>query len=315
MDIEKGVICSVLRRGDPAALYDAVTLGLDAEMFKGPAKDVWVFMLQYAQEHSGLVPANVVEDMFPEFQLPPDDVKTAVPSFYIDQIKQRNLGHAIQQSMKAASELIVGKEPVEAFEELERMIAEAQVDARSALEVNLAEVGDTLVDRYDAIRESDGIEGFNTPWPCLTRATLGWKRGELIVVSARPGTGKSWFAVLLADAVHTLDKKVPLIVSREMSVEQFLRRIAAQKAKVPHMGFRAGDLSTAQYERFTQMAAGLKDEHPYWISGNDAALGVQGLSAKIDRLKPDIVIIDGLYLMRDDRGHQSHAGHQAARDA
>ena len=90
--------------------------------------------------------------------------------------------------------------------------------------------------------------------------------------------------------------------------QQFLKRIAAHRAKVPHMGYRAGDLSSKQYARFKNMVADLQNAPDYWVSGNEAAMGVQALAAKIDRLRPDIVFLDGLYLMRDDRGEIGWAG-------
>lgn len=116
----------------------------------------------------------------------------------------------------------------------------------------------------------------------------------------------TWSEVVLS-CFHWSLGEVPLLFSREMSVEQMVRRIDAKNAQLPYQRFRAGQLTTVEYQRWLETVNAMKGSIPFWVSGdNDRASGVTGIASKIRRYRPKIVYIDGGYLIHDERGAKSH---------
>ena len=111
---------------------------------------------------------------------------------------------------------------------------------RKLIEDATAFTGTTaLVRQSDAVLEvldslEDGIEpGLKTGYPDLDDAIGGLRPGELVVVAARPGGGKSLLALCIADYVATdLDLPV-LFASLEMSNEELTQRRISAITRVP----------------------------------------------------------------------------------
>ena len=306
MDIETGAIVALVRGSvrEEGLLPAAMQGGLHAELFQR-GRQVFTYLLEHHQEYGEVPPEGVVTTKFPDFELPPE--RPAAIAFYIDELKKRSLHNRIAEAMREAASSRKSKNPVEALAQFEKMVAGAQEDARSSQDVNLAK---TSMDRWAEYIEQkgrEGMEGLPSPWKVLDELTLGWKRGEFIVVTARLGTGKTWFLVLLALACH-IAGFVPLVVSREMAVRQIARRLDAARAKVPHHGLRSGNLAEDHEELLHDALVAFGEEVDFWVSGDDAAMGPAGLAAKIDQLRPDIILVDGLYLLQDDMGQSGWEG-------
>lgn len=90
----------------------------------------------------------------------------------------------------------------------------------------------------------------STPFPGLNHLMLGgFRAGELTLLGARPGMGKSAFALEVMRHVAQRGQAV-LFVSREMSNEALTRRLIAQDGQI-----NAGDLRTGKrldWQRVTQ---------------------------------------------------------------
>lgn len=90
-----------------------------------------------------------------------------------------------------------------------------------------------------------------TQWPKLNRMTGGFEPGDLVIISAPTGKGKSAFAQNIAASLSVVQTIPTLYINSEMSEEQMSLRWAAMLSRATHTKLRAGDLSTEEYNSVT----------------------------------------------------------------
>ena len=155
--------------------------------------------------------------------------------------------------------------------------------------------------RKEKRKMGNGIMGVPTPFASLNRMGVGWMPGELIALFARPTVGKSWMCVQMAvTAVMSVFKT--LLVSTEMPVNQMNLRMDvvlgnAMGYSLSHSALRNGDpINEEEYGRF------LKDikDTPMLICDHiegESSISLESLQNLIRKYSPDLVIIDGIYLV------------------
>ena len=88
--------------------------------------------------------------------------------------------------------------------------------------------------------DADKYKGIPTGFRLLDTVLTGLGRGDLIILAARPGMGKTSFALNIATRV-AMQQKVPVaIFSLEMTKEQLTNRILSAEAGIDSQAFRTG---------------------------------------------------------------------------
>ena len=78
--------------------------------------------------------------------------------------------------------------------------------------------------------KEDSLSGIPSGFKNLDRVTSGWQKSDLIICAARPGMGKTAFALSMARNI-AIDHSVPIgLFSLEMSSEQLVNRLIASEA-------------------------------------------------------------------------------------
>jgi replicative DNA helicase len=154
---------------------------------------------------------------------------------------------------------------------------------------------------YQRVKEGAGIVGVPWPWEKLNETTLGVQKGEVVYFYARPKSLKTW--LLIVSAVHAFKMgRRPLLISKEMPTEQIRRRVHAVFAGVDYNALRTGRLTPREEKAYFEDLEAFSENDPFILSGDDEDKGgVMSVTAKIKEYNPDIVYIDGVYLMHDDR--------------
>lgn len=152
-------------------------------------------------------------------------------------------------------------------------------------------------------RENGGkpiMSGLVTGFGDLDRRIFGLNRSDLIILAARPGMGKTSFALNIAVNVAKKyrDKSV-CIFSLEMSKEQLVSRIMSSEAQVSTEIMRTGKLpagSTEEMDRVIKITQGLQSLDIY--IDDTPGTNVSAIKAKLRRVKNlGLVVIDYLQLM------------------
>lgn len=166
----------------------------------------------------------------------------------------------------------------------------------------MSELVEDALSMLDAMRRDGGLLGLGTGFPDVDRVLAGMQPGELIVLAARPGVGKTSFAMQIAEHHACGDKKLPVAVfSLEMPSRQLVVRMAAARARVPLERIRRSRLSPSDEERLTEA---MQDLHAAPIHIDDSGdVSPLDLRAKARRLKQQhptlsLIIIDYLQLMK-----------------
>ena len=154
---------------------------------------------------------------------------------------------------------------------------------------------------FDQLSEASAsgrqIPGLSTGLADLDRVTLGLNKGELILIAARPGMGKTSIALNMALHVALNLHETVAIFSLEMSREQLVMRLLSRAALVPAQNLLTGQLSDPQWYDITDAAAALSatdiriDDNP--------TLTVSDMNAACRRVQNlGLVVIDYLQLMQ-----------------
>ena len=140
--------------------------------------------------------------------------------------------------------------------------------------------------------------GIPTGFSDLDRVITGLNRSDLIIVGARPGMGKTAFALNVARNVAMQAGKTVCFFSLEMSRDQLAQRLLSSEALIESGKMRTGDLTPDEWTRLTQ--AGLNLSKAKMYIDETPGITVPEIMAKLRRMKdtPDLVIIDYLGLIQ-----------------
>ena len=149
-------------------------------------------------------------------------------------------------------------------------------------------------------RSTSGITGLPSGFIDLDLQLTGFHRGELLVLAARPGLGKTSLALNVAMHVALKEEKAVGLFSLEMPADQLLMRLLASAARVDMKKLRGGRLTAQDQEKFQQIAGALFNA-PIYID-DSGTLSSFELRAKARRLKQKeprlgLLVVDYLQLM------------------
>lgn len=166
----------------------------------------------------------------------------------------------------------------------------------------LVPIQEVLAKNYEifnklASNERDEFVGIPTGISALDEITTGLNRSDLIIVGARPGMGKTSFALNLARNVAVKQNKTIAFFALEMSCEQLVNRLISSEAKVSSKKLRVGNLTPEEWGRIAA-ASGILCKAPMYFD-DTSNITVPEMKARLRRLKKvDFVVIDYLQLMQ-----------------
>ena len=175
-------------------------------------------------------------------------------------------------------------------------------DIRQGKDVKgLTPINDVVYEAYDRLSKITGPDkdkylGAKTGFTYLDTITTGLNKSDLILIAARPGMGKTSFALNIASNVARHTKKEVAVFSLEMSKEQLATRLLSTEALVDSNKLRSGRLAQSDWIRLAS-SADVLCHLPLYID-DTAAITAQQMKAKLRRMKNiGLVVIDYLQLM------------------
>jgi replicative DNA helicase len=165
----------------------------------------------------------------------------------------------------------------------------------------LRDVLDAALDRLEMLYDKgDAVTGVPTGHRELDDITAGLQPSSLVIVGARPGAGKTSFALGIAAHAALEANRPVLFFSLEMDHQEIAQRLLAAEAKVESTRLRNGRLQDADWNKLMH-AIGRMAEAPLYVDDNPMT-SVLDIRAKARRLKASVgdlglVVIDYLQLM------------------
>ncbi len=166
----------------------------------------------------------------------------------------------------------------------------------------LVPVSDVLVSTFDRLQRLGGEDraeylGIPTGYHMLDKVMTGLNKSDLLVLAARPGMGKTAFALNLAVNVAKQGKKVA-IFSLEMSNEQLVERLLSSEAFIPSDRMRRGMLNSDDWVNLAVASQAIA-KMPIYLD-DTAGITIGEMKGKLRRLRDvSFVVIDYLQLMQN----------------
>lgn len=300
MDIGRALISTIVDYND---ISMAAKEGVRAEWFEDlDQRSVYVWMLDYYDRYAEVPTEIALKAQFPNFKL----LSVAEPyEFYIDRFRQQHERSILVDAVIAANAALDDDDTKGAHAHLTRGVA------RVGLEVNVL-VDDNAVGResrqerykrYEEIRTHAGVlTGVATGFDGLDFVTNGYHNGQFILIGGAPKQMKSYALMLAAIAAHNQGKRV-LFASFEMSAKEQLLRYDSICSHINSWKLRHGLLDDAEMKRMKKVINARQNLEPFVISSDISAMTTtSALSAKVEEHDPDVVYIDGVYLMENEIG-------------
>lgn len=309
MNLDVAFVERLLQHPDLAGLKESrVEPDMLFDKPKDALKFVTSFYAQYAKMPDKATVENTTGVVLNENPVEPLE-------YYADQIRDRWLGNQLKPGLQVAANEIAARRPKDALDKIKDMVA--RVSGLDAIpDAGLVDLRDNTAQRladYEAVKARGGkIDGLPLPWPILNQATMGVHKGELWFFIARTKLGKSWAEFVLAHHFWTMGIRA-LVISMEMSLSKVARRVDAIAAQVPYGDFKSGKLAQPFEDRFkatldTFRGVGNPSPTPMWLAGNGRVKTTQDIEVLINELEPDVVLVDGMYLMRPSAGTSRNGG-------
>ena len=303
MNNEAKLLSKVLADRNLSPLFDR---GVSDSWFVDPeVKRVWVFTRQHFFNYAECPSLDVISGNFPTYKLV--EVNDSLDYLIDSVIADRRKASTINMMDTTLSILEKEKDHEKALLVLQGGLAKLEEDGLSKTsDLDLTDNPLERFNEYEFRKNNPGMLGVATGFPTMDLATNGLQDGQLIVIVAPPKTGKSTLALQIAQNVHMQDKKV-MFQSFEMSNSEQITRYDSMRARISHSRLINGLLTPEEEARYKQKLENItKMREKFWLVDAASGMTVTGIASKIQVLHPDIVFIDGTYLMIDEQTGKSN---------
>jgi len=229
-------------------------------------------------------------------------ITSANLNYYIDILKE----HATRRNLiNAATEIVT-----EAYDE-ENVTTVLDNAERNILNVVKVRTVKDFVPIHEILRRAQAkleelakskrlITGLETGFYDFDRITTGFQPGELIILAARPGMGKTALALNMATYAATTTDKAVAIFNLEMPAEQLVNRIISAQGGIDAYKLQTGQMQERDWKRYNEAMNELAETNLF-IEDN-SGVTVSEIKAKCRRLANmpkglGLVVIDYLQLV------------------
>lgn len=295
-DNELRLISRAIRTRDITAILE---YGLQDDWFYvDDNRNVWRFIKQHWGKYSEVPTAVTVKDNFPTYRLLAVDDSI---EYLLDQLVEYRKRQKAIELIQDAADAIAAGDHNSALDGISSSMAKIMDEGTgSSHDLDLSKKPLERYDEYQAVKtRPNGLIGMATGFTLIDQATAGLQPGQLIVVVAPPKTGKSVIALQTAVNLHK-DGFVPMFQSFEMSSREQQTRHDAMRANISHARLTRGTLKVDEEVRYQKALKRMETMHNFYLTDSTSAATISGLAAKIEKLQPDVVFVDGVYLMTDE---------------
>lgn len=297
MDFESAFISRVVNDG-------LAVKGIEAQITPTFFEDrvnarVWGWIVNFWNEYGASPTRAAFAKNYPAYELL--DVEEPF-QYLLDELRTLRKFTLLQTGLLDAAQKLNDTESTSPVEEAQGIIAARLEEINTSIselrDTNIVETWDARMKKYQMYKDTpSSLRGITTGFDGLDRLTSGFQPEQFIIIVAPPKAGKSTALIAMALAAHRAGK-VPLLVGFEMSNEEQEARHDAMLAHVDYRKLLAGQLNSTDMERLRQALRKRRNMQPFILSSDiNSATTVSGLSAKVAQYRPDIVYVDGAYMM------------------
>ncbi len=227
---------------------------------------------------------------------------TAITNLYVNIVEEKSIERKLLKDMQNISDDILSSrlDFNGILDKTEDKLINLIKKRRTSQIMEINKASNIVYEQIQKYTENKSdLTGLNTGYANLNKVTLGFQRGDLMILAARPSVGKSTYAINLALQVSKVNNAHVALFSLEMSVEQLMMRMFSYQAEIELSKIRSGNLSSDEMLLLGLAKQDLAKLHVYF--DEDSSSNIADIRAKCRQLKNegklDFIIIDYLQLI------------------
>lgn len=292
------LISKIIQNSSVSEVIDA---GLKPSHLSPSFENIYLWILEYWREHNAVPTSRAFKNEFADVLVL--DASSEPFSALIDEVyesyRREHLIRSIASAMPALNNNLIE----EAFQELSSGLQRASIEMAHLRDIDIIQNWEKRIAKYEEIRNTpNSLRGIPTGFTGLDRITAGLRPQQLVTFVGEAKKGKSLMTLIMASAAH-MHGVMPMFISFEMSIEEQEARYDALLSGVPHTRIIRGDLSVRDMEKIQKALTLQKNMHPFIMVEDSASVTtVSALAGKLQQYRPNILFVDGVYLMDDENG-------------
>lgn len=259
----------------------------------------------YSETPSAEAINEIIDKNFPNYKL--ITVDDSIDYLLDSIIDERRKAIVIQTLDAAITAVDKDKDHDKALNVLSSAILRVEQEGLSNTNfIDISKAAGLAKKAYEYRKANPGMLGYSTGFPTMDEATAGMQPGQLIFVVAPPKTGKSTIALQMVATAH-LNNLKPMFLSFEMTNAEQELRYYAIRARISHHRLRTGSLIPDEEARFYMKLDAIQAQETT-VKFGDSSGGqtVSAIGSQIQNYNPDILFIDGVYLLQDEQGAEAY---------
>ena len=316
-EAEKAVLGAIFI--DPEAIADASAVVSPDDFYERANRLIFQAMLELSDRGDAIDPLTLQDELTKNNQL--DDIggisyvsqlalstPTAEHVTYYAKIVHRKslLRRLISASQKIITNAIDGSDDVtDILDDAESEIMNVSSENNTGgFRIIKDIVNSTVEDINNIPDDGNMVTGLPTGFQELDKMTTGFHDDELIIIAARPGVGKTSFALNVAQFVGIHTDKTVAMFSLEMSGEQLVQRMLASEGLINSQHLRTGQLDEQEWKKLIVASGSLANTSIY--IDDTPGIKMSEIRAKSRRLAKEkgnlgLIVIDYLQLIEGPR--------------
>ena len=316
-EAEKAVLGAIFI--DPEAIADASAVVSPDDFYERANRLIFQAMLELSDRGDAIDPLTLQDELTKNNQL--DDIggisyvsqlalstPTAEHVTYYAKVVHRKslLRRLISASQKIITNAIDGSDDVtDILDDAESEIMNVSSENNTGgFRIIKDIVNSTVEDINNIPDDGNMVTGLPTGFQELDKMTTGFHDDELIIIAARPGVGKTSFALNVAQFVGLHTDKTVAMFSLEMSGEQLVQRMLASEGLINSQHLRTGQLDEQEWKKLIVASGSLANTSIY--IDDTPGIKMSEIRAKSRRLAKEkgnlgLIVIDYLQLIEGPR--------------
>lgn len=306
-DIDVGFISKLIETKDITLVKE---LQIRPSFLTGDSKRVFEYIENTFKETGSIPTERVIKYKFPKYEFDVKDGEVGNEEdlhFWCAELRNRIKHNSLVDTVQEMADCLEKGDSESAYKSMKKSVAFIENEVIETHTVDITKDTEDRKKLYLERKSNKGIVGIETGFKHLDFVTKGLKKGTLTTLIANTGVGKTFFEALIG-ANCMLNNYTVLQFVTEMSEELMRDRYEAILyakcyGELSYNQFKSGTLPIEiekKYFRF--LDEDLPSLEPLYL---EKATSVSAMEAVIEKYKPDIILIDGVYLMQDDRGADS----------
>ncbi|ANE35900.1 replicative DNA helicase [Campylobacter iguaniorum] len=311
LDMERGILSAILFSQDNLSeIYDIVA---PVDFYLKGHADIYAAMVECVNHDEPVDMAFVKKRLGSKFD---DAIFSSVASTnsildikkYAEELKEKSIKRSlVKVAHKIPNKVNEDKQSRDMVDEISGEIYSLVEGASAGLIKDSKEIVIDVIKELEKQKNliDRDIVGLDTGFRSLNEKTKGFKDGDLVIIAARPGMGKTTFVLNLVQKVLNQDLGV-VFFSLEMPSTQLMLRLLSAKTSIPLQNLMTADMDNEELSRLSDACDEMSQKKLFvYDSGNATIHQVRTQMRKLKASHPEIrlCVIDYIGLMTNSSAY------------